>query len=66
MEATYAFTAYNTEAEYGFGSESQAAEYLAHLNKDREINLYEMEVSDLTDDEAENLAFNLADCLNNL
>jgi hypothetical protein len=66
MEATYAFTAYNTETQYGYGTESEAAKYLAFLNQNREINLYEMGVSDLTDEQADTLAINLRDCLNDL
>lgn len=48
MEATYEFNAYNSEAIYGYGTESEAAIYLGRLNRDREINLYQMGVSDLT------------------
>jgi hypothetical protein len=66
MEVTYAFTAYNTETQYGFGTEDEATEYLEWLNKDKEINLYEMEISDLTDDQADTLAINLRDNLNDL
>lgn len=36
----YEFTAYNSEAIYGFGTEAEAAKYCDHLNKDREINVY--------------------------
>jgi hypothetical protein len=61
MEDTYAFTAYNTETQYGYGTENEAQQYLNFLNQDREINLYEMEVSDLTDEQADRLAFNLRD-----
>ena len=64
MEATYAFTAYNTETQYGYGTENEAQQYLNFLNQDREINLYEMEVSGLTDELADTLAFNLRDGLN--
>jgi hypothetical protein len=63
MEATYAFTAYNTETQYGYGTENEAQQYLDFLNQDREINLYEMEVAGLTDEQAERLAFNLRDFL---
>lgn len=66
MEATYEFTAYNTEVIYGFGTESEAAQYLEWLNQDKEINLYEMSVSDLTDEQADTLAINLLDCLKDL
>jgi hypothetical protein len=66
MEATYSFTAYNSEIQYAFGTESEAARYLKFLNRNREINLYQMEISDLTDEQADTLAFNLMDCLNDL
>jgi hypothetical protein len=61
METTYEFTAYNSEKLYGYGTEDEAQLYLDHLNKDRDINLYEYEASDLTDDEADPLAFGLRD-----
>jgi hypothetical protein len=66
MEATYSFTAYNSEAQYGYGTEAEAYQYLDFLNRDREINLYEMEVSGLTDGQADTLAFNLRDSLNEI
>jgi hypothetical protein len=64
MESTYTFTAYNTETQYGYGTENEAQQYLSFLNRDREINLYEMEISGLTDEQADTLAFNLRDSLN--
>jgi hypothetical protein len=63
METTYEFSAYNLESIYAFGTESEAARYLEWLNKDREINLFEMTVSNLTDEQAETLAINLCDNL---
>ncbi len=66
MEATYAFTANNRETQYGYGTEDEARQYLDFLNKDREINLYEMEVSGLTEEQADTLAFNLRDGLNDI
>jgi hypothetical protein len=63
METTYKFSAYNAESVYGFGTESEATQYLNWLNKGREINLFEMAVSDLTDEQADTLAINLRDNL---
>jgi len=37
----YEFTAYNTEAQYGWGKESEAAKYCDYLNRDRAINCYQ-------------------------
>lgn len=66
METTYLFSVYNTENHYGYGTLTQAQQYLEQLNNDRDINLCEMEKTFLTDDEAENLgAFLLIDCLSN-
>lgn len=63
METTYEFTAYNNERIYGYGTENEASLYLGWLNRDREINLYEMAVSDLTDEQADTLAISLRDNL---
>lgn len=40
MENWYKFTAYNSEARYGFGTEAEASAYAEYLNRDREINCY--------------------------
>lgn len=66
METTYKFSAYNTESVYGYGTESEATKYLNWLNKGREINFFEMEVSSLTDEQADTLAINLCDNLSDL
>jgi hypothetical protein len=63
METTYKFSAYNAESVYGFGTETEAAQYLDWLNKGREINLFEMAVSEPTDEQADTLAINLRDNL---
>jgi hypothetical protein len=63
MEATYKFSAYNAESVYGFGTESEATQFLGCLNEGREINFFEMAVSDLTDEQADTLAVNLRDNL---
>ena len=66
MEATYEFSAYNTESVYGYGTEAEATQYLGWLNKGREINLFEMAVSKLTEDQADTLAVNLRENLADL
>lgn len=66
METTFEFTAYNTETLYGYGTEAEATLYVDWLNKDREINLYQMAESGLTDEQADTLAINLRDDLADL
>lgn len=66
METTYEFAAYNTETIYGYGTEAEATQYLEWLNQGKEINLYEMGVSDLTDEQADTLAINLRENLADL
>lgn len=61
METTYKFSAYNTESVYGFGTTREATQYLEWLNQNREINKFEMEISGLSDKQAENLAINLSE-----
>ena len=61
VETIYKFSAYNTESIYGFGTTNEAAQYLECLNQNREINKFEMEISGLSDEQAENLAINLSD-----
>ena len=63
MENIYKFSSYSSESIYGFGNESEASKYLEWLNKDRKFNLYEMEISDLTNEQADTLAINLRDNL---
>lgn len=36
----YKFTAYNSQAMYGWGTEAEAEAYAEHLNRNREINVY--------------------------
>ncbi|NJN00051.1 MAG: hypothetical protein HC800_25530 [Phormidesmis sp. RL_2_1] len=59
MESIFCFTAYNTEAIYGWGSEEEATAYLNYLNKDRGTNQYVMEKSDLPEEAADTIAFNM-------
>ena len=40
MLTLYKFSAYNTQAMYGWGDEAEAAAYCEHLNRDREINVF--------------------------
>ncbi len=67
----YRFSAYNTESQYGYGSITEATEYLDFLNEDREINQYEYEVvrdqhlvADLENNRTD--GFNISDVLNNV
>lgn len=48
------FTAYNTEAQYAYGTLLQAIDYLESLNQDRDINRFEYEVIEMSEEEAEN------------
>ena len=66
MEATYAFESHNAETQYGYGTESQAIEYREYLNRYRGINCYQVYPATLTDEQAEAMAFNLADELGNI
>lgn len=66
MEFVYKFTAYNTETIYGFGTEEEAITYQDWLNRDRQINLYERAVSELSDEQADTLAINIRENLNDL
>lgn len=64
MEATYKFSAYNTESVYGYVTEVEADRYLDLLNKGREVNLFEMESVSLAPDE--DATVNLCDALQDL
>lgn len=64
METTYEFSAYSRESTYGFGTEQEANQYLDLLSAEREVNLYQKAISELTDNQAEVLAFNLREALN--
>ena len=66
MEMTYEFAASNAETLYGYGTEREALLFLEHLNSNREINLFQVFESALTDEEADaagviNLMEELAD-----
>ena len=63
MEGIFEFSAYNSKSVYGFGTDREAAMYLDWLNRDKEINLYEMAESTLTMEQADTLAINLTDNL---
>ena len=59
METTYKFTAYNKESHYGYGTEDEAMRYLDLLNEKLCFNLYEKEISGLTDEQSEDISFSL-------
>jgi hypothetical protein len=59
METTYEFSATNTDKLYGYGTRTEADTYLLWLNKHRKINYYKMIESNLNDEQADTLAFNL-------
>lgn len=40
MLQLYKFSAYNTQAMYGWGDAAEADAYCDHLNRNREINVY--------------------------
>lgn len=67
MNKLFKFSAYNSQALYGWGDENEADAYCDHLNRNREINVYSFaEVTDedeiaKRDDNAEGV--NLADAL---
>jgi len=39
----FKFSAYNTESQFGYGTQEEAIEYLEYLNEDREINQFQYE-----------------------
>jgi hypothetical protein len=49
MHTLYVFTAYNTQAMYGWGKEADAEAYCAFLNLNREINVFSWQ--EVTDEE---------------
>lgn len=57
------FSAYNTESIYGYGSRIDADEYLQWLNRDREIDLYEMCEFEMDEEKADRVAFELRETL---
>jgi hypothetical protein len=47
MTTPFKFSAYNSQAIFGWGDEKEAEAYAEHLNRDREINTYSyQEVTD--------------------
>ena len=42
----WALQAYNTQAQYGYGTRNQAQQWADHLNRGREANLYAPEMCD--------------------
>lgn len=67
MLTLYKFTAYNTQAMYGWGDDQEADAYCEHLNRNREINVYSW--TEITDEDEINRhdkggeGVNLADAL---
>lgn len=64
----FAFRAYNTQTEYGFGSENEAERYCDHLNAARENNVYaahELSADEAAEFDLDNRddGFNLDDAL---
>ena len=61
------FTAYNSQAQYGYGTEKEAEKYADFLNRNREINVYGFavvnEAEQLANLESDDAGFNLNDCL---
>lgn len=66
MECTFEFSSYNSESIYGFGTRAEASLYLTWLNRDKEINLYEMAESLMTMEQADALAINLLENIQDL
>lgn len=70
MLKLYKFTAYNTQAMYGWGDDQEAVAYCDHLNRAREINVYSYaEITDADeiaslDDSGEGV--NIADALHEI
>lgn len=63
MKTLYEFSVYNNVAVYGFGTEEDATQYLDWMNAGRLVNLFEMAISDLSEEQAKILAINLQDTL---
>lgn len=65
MNKLYKFAAYNTQAQYGWGDETEADAYCDHLNRNREINVYSFaEITDedeIAEHESNSEGVNLAD-----
>lgn len=62
----FAFRAYNTQTEYGFGSDNEAERYCDHLNAAREVNVYaahELSADEAAELDLDNRGFNLDDAL---
>lgn len=67
MLTLYKFTAYNTQAMYGWGDDAEADAYCEFLNRNREINVYSwIEITDAAEiakHDANGEGVNLADAL---
>lgn len=67
MEKWFAFKAFNSQVQYGFGTAKDAELYADHLNEGREINLYS--ANEITAEEAlekdlegRSDSFNIGEC----
>ena len=67
MNQLFKFSAYNTQAMFGWGDDAEAAAYCDFLNRDREINVYSFtEITDadeITKHDNGGEGVNLADAL---
>ena len=67
MNGLYKFSAFNTQALYGWGDDADADAYCAFLNRNRDINVYAwMEITDaaeIAERDANGEGVNLADAL---
>lgn len=63
-ENWYEFTAYNSEAIYGYGTEKEAEQYCDKLNEGREINVYGYSIAEGEDSDYCDYWHNLEDELN--
>ena len=57
----YEFTAYNSQAIYGYGTKDVADRYCDHLNKGREINVYGYSIAEGSNEDYCDHWFNLDD-----
>lgn len=67
MPTLYKFTAYNSQAMYGWGNDAEADTYCDRLNRDREINVYShsaiTDADEIAEHDSNAEGVNLADAL---
>lgn len=70
MLSLYRFSAYNSQTEYGWGTEEEAGKYCDYLNRSREINVYGYreitDVDEIMKRDEDGEVINLADALNEI